>query len=98
MIAAVVLAAGASTRFGSPKQAVLLEPVLTRVRSSAEIGDIVAVLGAHDVESTSRAVHCPDWHRGPRSEERRVGKECRAQREQEKSKEKKENVRTTQHK
>jgi CTP:molybdopterin cytidylyltransferase MocA len=65
MIAAVVLAAGASTRFGSPKQAVLLEPVLARVRSSAEIGDIVVVLGAHDVESTSRAVHCPDWHRGP---------------------------------
>ena len=65
MIAAVVLAAGASTRFGSPKQAVLLEPVLERVRSSAAIGDIVVVLGAHDVESTTRSVHCPDWHRGP---------------------------------
>ena len=65
MIAAVVLAAGASTRFGSPKQAVLLEPVLARVRSSAPIGDILVVLGAHDVESTARAVHCPDWHRGP---------------------------------
>ena len=35
MIAAVVLAAGASTRFGSPKQAVLLEPVLERVRASS---------------------------------------------------------------
>jgi CTP:molybdopterin cytidylyltransferase MocA len=65
MIAAVVLAAGASTRFGSPKQAVLLEPVLERVRSSAEIADIVVVLGAHDVESTARSVHCPDWPRGP---------------------------------
>ena len=65
MIAAVVLAAGASTRFGSPKQAVLLEPVLARVRSSAPIGDILVVLGAHDVESTARTVHCPDWHRGP---------------------------------
>ena len=65
MIAAVVLAAGASTRFGSPKQAVLLEPVLERVRLSRTIGDIVVVLGAHEVESTARSVHCPDWHRGP---------------------------------
>ena len=29
MIAAVVLAAGAATRFGSPKQRILLEPVLS---------------------------------------------------------------------
>jgi CTP:molybdopterin cytidylyltransferase MocA len=65
MIAAVVLAAGASTRFGSPKQAVLLEPVLERVRLSRTIGDVVVVLGAHEVESTARSVHCPDWHRGP---------------------------------
>jgi CTP:molybdopterin cytidylyltransferase MocA len=65
MIAAVVLAAGASTRFGSPKQAVLLEPVLERVRSSAAIGEVVVVLGAHDVETTARLVRCPDWHRGP---------------------------------
>ncbi|MDP9304421.1 MAG: nucleotidyltransferase family protein [Actinomycetota bacterium] len=65
MIAAVVLAAGASTRFGSPKQAVLLEPVLERVRSSTAIGDIVVVLGAHDVETTARTVHCHEWHRGP---------------------------------
>jgi CTP:molybdopterin cytidylyltransferase MocA len=65
MIAAVVLAAGASTRFGSPKQAVLLEPVLERVRSSAMIGDIVVVLGAHDVETNARTVRCPEWHRGP---------------------------------
>jgi nicotine blue oxidoreductase len=65
MIAAVVLAAGASTRFGSPKQAVLLEPVLECVRSSAAIGEVVVVLGAHDVETTARLVRCPDWHRGP---------------------------------
>jgi molybdopterin-guanine dinucleotide biosynthesis protein A len=39
VIAAIVLAAGASTRFGSPKQAVLLEPVVQRVRESREIAD-----------------------------------------------------------
>ena len=64
MIAAVVLAAGASTRFGSPKQRVLLEPVLERVRRSS-VDEIVVVLGAHDVETSARAVHCPGWERGP---------------------------------
>ena len=65
MVTAVVLAAGASTRFGSPKQAVLLEPVLERVRSSTAIDDVVVVLGAHDVETRERSVRCPDWERGP---------------------------------
>jgi CTP:molybdopterin cytidylyltransferase MocA len=65
VIAAVVLAAGASTRFGSPKQEVLLEPVLERVRGSGEISEILVVLGAHDVASTARVVHCPVWERGP---------------------------------
>jgi CTP:molybdopterin cytidylyltransferase MocA len=65
MISAVVLAAGASTRFGSPKQAVLLEPVLERVRASAAIDDVVVVLGAHDVETSARSVRCPDWEHGP---------------------------------
>lgn len=65
MIAAVVLAAGASTRFGSPKQAVLLEPIVRRVRESRELGEIVAVLGAHEVETSARTVRCPEWERGP---------------------------------
>jgi CTP:molybdopterin cytidylyltransferase MocA len=65
MISAVVLAAGASTRFGSPKQAVLLAPVLERVHGSAAIDEVVVVLGAHDVETPERSVHCPDWERGP---------------------------------
>jgi nicotine blue oxidoreductase len=65
MISAVVLAAGASTRFGSPKQAVLLEPILERVRGSAAIDDVVVVLGAHEVETSERSVRCPEWERGP---------------------------------
>jgi CTP:molybdopterin cytidylyltransferase MocA len=65
MISAVVLAAGASTRFGSPKQAVLLGPVLERVRGSAAIDDVLVVLGAHQVETPERAVLCPEWERGP---------------------------------
>ena len=35
MIAAVVLAAGAASRFGAPKQRLLLPGVLERVRASA---------------------------------------------------------------
>src|SRR2546423_1466103 len=65
MIAAVVLAAGASTRFGSPKQRILLAPVLARVRAARSIGEVVVVLGAHDVEAEARVVRCPEWERGP---------------------------------
>ena len=65
MIAAVVLAAGASTRFGSPKQAVLLAPVLERVRESDAIDEIVVVLGAHEVPTDARTVVCAEWERGP---------------------------------
>ncbi|MDX6415368.1 MAG: hypothetical protein QOH23_2778 [Gaiellaceae bacterium] len=65
MIAAVVLAAGASTRFGSPKQALLVEPIVERVRASAAIDDVVVVVGAHELETSARSVHCADWERGP---------------------------------
>jgi CTP:molybdopterin cytidylyltransferase MocA len=65
MICAVVLAAGASTRFGSPKQAVLLEPGLERARNSAAIDDVVVVLGAHEIETSAHSVRCPDWNLGP---------------------------------
>jgi CTP:molybdopterin cytidylyltransferase MocA len=64
VIAAVVLAAGASTRFGSPKQRLLLPRVLERLRRSS-VDDVVVVLGAHDLETDARTVHCPDWERGP---------------------------------
>jgi CTP:molybdopterin cytidylyltransferase MocA len=66
MIGAVVLAAGAATRFGSPKQRLLLPAVLDAVTAAA-VGPIVVVVGAHAVDPDPRAVHvtCPDWHRGP---------------------------------
>ena len=66
MIAAVVLAAGASTRFGSPKQRLLLAPVLERVRASG-VDDILVVLGAHDVDTDAPTVRCAEWRRGPGS-------------------------------
>jgi nicotine blue oxidoreductase len=65
MIAAVVLAAGASTRFGSPKQGLLLEPVLERVQASRAVDEVVVVLGAHQLPTSARAVHCPEWELGP---------------------------------
>jgi len=61
---AVVLAAGASSRFGSPKQELLLEPVLERVRRS-DIDDALVVLGAHELEVTAPTVGCPEWELGP---------------------------------
>ena len=53
-----------SSRFGSPKQADPVEPVLERVRRSRWTTCVV-VLGAHEVETDARTVRCPDWERGP---------------------------------
>jgi len=64
VLAAVVLAAGAASRFGSPKQALLLPAVLERVRA-AGIDEIVVVLGAYELEPDAPAVRCREWERGP---------------------------------
>ena len=64
MIGAVVLAAGAATRFGSPKQRLLLPAVLQALEASA-VDEIVAVAGAYRLEAAVRVVECPDWDRGP---------------------------------
>ena len=65
MIAAVVLAAGAASRFGEPKQRLLLPQVLTRLADTS-LEDVVVVAGAHELEAeAARLVDCPEWERGP---------------------------------
>jgi nicotine blue oxidoreductase len=68
-VGAVVLAAGAATRFGSPKQELLRPGVLARLAESP-VDEIVVVEGAYAlcVESTQarvRLVRCAEWERGP---------------------------------
>jgi len=65
LIAAVVLAAGAATRFGGPKQALLVPAVLQRL-AKGPVDDVVVVTGAHELgKVAARVVVCPDWERGP---------------------------------
>jgi CTP:molybdopterin cytidylyltransferase MocA len=65
-IAAVVLAAGAATRYGSPKQWRFLPAVLERLRASP-LDDVVVVWGAHPPPPTTgvRLVEARDWELGP---------------------------------
>jgi nicotine blue oxidoreductase len=65
MIAAVVLAAGAATRYGSPKQWRFLPAVLERL-AAAPVDDVVVVWGAYPPPpATARLVEARDWELGP---------------------------------
>jgi CTP:molybdopterin cytidylyltransferase MocA len=65
VIGAVVLAAGAATRFGAPKQQLLLPRVLARLGESP-VDEIVVVVGAHAIEAEgAEVIDCPEWQRGP---------------------------------
>jgi CTP:molybdopterin cytidylyltransferase MocA len=70
MVVAVVLAAGAASRFGSPKQRLFLPRVLERVRASA-VDDVIVVSGAHELETDARHVHAEEWELGPGASLRR---------------------------
>lgn len=64
-VGAVVLAAGAATRFGSPKQQLLLPRVLERLRL-APVDEVVVVAGAYPLGLDEvRVVDCPEWELGP---------------------------------
>lgn len=72
-VAAVVLAAGEASRYGSPKQRLLLPAVLERLNQSP-VDEIVVVEGAYELELPrnsllqgipTRLVECREWSRGP---------------------------------
>ncbi|HET7744877.1 MAG TPA: nucleotidyltransferase family protein [Gaiellaceae bacterium] len=70
-VAAVVLAAGESTRFGEPKQLLLLPGVLDRL-ARAPVDEIVVVEGAHRIGPVGerdgppvRIVPAESWNAGP---------------------------------
>jgi CTP:molybdopterin cytidylyltransferase MocA len=61
----VVLAAGASTRYGGVKQRELLPAVLAALRASS-VDEIVVVEGAHELDLPGvRVVACAEWDDGP---------------------------------
>jgi len=66
-VAAVVLAAGAATRYGGPKQAEFLPAVLAAL-AAAQIDDVVVVAGAHPLRvdpTRARVAQCDRWADGP---------------------------------
>src|SRR6476660_2769056 len=60
MVGTIVLAAGASSRFGSAKQRLLVPGIVERARAADSVADV-----AQQVETDAPTVHCPDWDRGP---------------------------------
>jgi nicotine blue oxidoreductase len=65
VIAAVVLAAGEASRFGAPKQRLLLPEVLARLEETS-VDDVVVVAGAYEIDAgAARLVECPEWQQGP---------------------------------
>ena len=65
MIAGVVLAAGAASRFGEPKQRLNLPGVLARL-DDTPLDEVVVVSGAYELDAgAARLVACPEWERGP---------------------------------
>jgi nicotine blue oxidoreductase len=67
VIAAVVLAAGAASRFGRPKQVELLPHVLARL-AEASVEAVVVVEGAHELPpqpADVTVVRCHAWADGP---------------------------------
>ena len=64
-VAAVVLAAGAATRYGAPKQRELLPAVLAAL-AQADVAPVVVVQGAYQLEAPgARIVDCSRWTDGP---------------------------------
>ena len=65
-VAAVVLAAGEASRFGSAKQRILLPSLLERLETTP-VDEVVVVEGAYELETPEDVslVHCAEWQRGP---------------------------------
>ena len=64
-VAAVVLAAGAASRYGRPKQVELLPAVLAALEQTS-VDEVVVVEGAHSLGGLhDRIVPCADWAVGP---------------------------------
>lgn len=68
-VAAIVLAAGEASRFGSPKQRLLLPAVLERL-AAVPVDEVVVVEGAYALGACvpgtqARTVRCEEWRRGP---------------------------------
>ena len=66
-----MLAAGAGTRYGGPKQVELLPSVLAALAETT-IGEVVVVEGAHPLDQPDaapsqrrRVVRCENWEQGP---------------------------------